>query len=66
MRTLIVVEMKGYMFGEFREDTRKKLMKELEEGLIIIDEGMTVTSHTIQGEIGLEFNKEGKNEEESI
>lgn len=58
MQTVIVVEMKGLVPNEVRECYRRKIMKELEEGLIIVDDNFNITTHTIQGEIGLEFNME--------
>lgn len=59
MQTLIIVEVAGHMPLDIRESYRKKIMKEMEEGLLITDENMKVITCNIQGEIGLEFNKEG-------
>ena len=60
MQTLIVVNINCNLTKEGREELREKMMKEMEEGLLIIDDSLTVTYHNIQGKIGLEFNKEGK------
>ena len=58
MQTVIVVETKGIIPAESRETIRKKIMKEMPEGLTIDDDSLKIITHTIQGEIGLEFNKE--------
>lgn len=58
MQTIIVVEMKGHAPLELKNNFRKQIMKELEEGLIVTDETFSVSTYNIQGEIGLEFNKE--------
>ena len=58
MNTIFVVEIKGIVHGEVKECYREQIMKELKEGLVVIDDSITITSHTVQGEIGLEFNME--------
>lgn len=58
MQTVLIVHMQGHTPLEIEEAFRKKIMKELEEGLIIVDDRFDITVHNIQGEIGLEFNKE--------
>ena len=50
--------MKGHVPNDIKNCYRKKIMRELKEGLVITDETFTITSHTVQGEIGLEFNME--------
>lgn len=59
MQTLIVVNTNVHQSKESKEEIREKIMKEMKEGLLVVDDSITITSHTITGEIGLEFNLEG-------
>lgn len=56
MQTVIVVETRGIIPAESREAFRRKLMKDMSEGLIVVDESITITTHNIQDEVGIEFN----------
>jgi hypothetical protein len=58
MQTLIVVKMEGVQSFDVKERLRRKFMKDIEEGLLVIDDTISITSHTVQGEVGIEFNKE--------
>lgn len=58
MKTIFVVNVNGSLKNEDRTRLRKIVMKELEEGLLVIDDSFSVTTFNIQGEVGLEFNKE--------
>lgn len=67
MQTLIVVRIKaGMVPNSIKKEIRKDIMKQMKEGLILIDDDIEITSHTINGDIGIEFNREEENEEESI
>ena len=59
MQTLLVVRMKGMVPFECREKYREKIMKDIQEGLVIVDDNVEIIAHTITGEVGLEFNLEG-------
>lgn len=59
MQAVIVVEVKGVIPSESRKTFRNRIKQELKEGLVIVDETFTISTHNIQGEIGLEFNEEG-------
>ena len=58
MQKVITVEVKGLMPSETRKAFRNRIKKELEEGLVLVDDTFTISTHNIQGEIGLEFNEE--------
>ena len=67
MLTLIVVKLQGIIDDKSREMYRTKLIKEMEEGLIVIDDNVQITSHSINSLfIGLIFNtEEERNEQEA-
>ena len=47
MLTLIVIKLQGIIDDKSREMYRTKLIKEMEEGLIVIDDKVQITSHSI-------------------
>lgn len=52
---------------DIREQTRNRIKKEMQEGLLIVDDTIQdLTLNNITGELGLEFNEEVNDEEESI
>lgn len=67
MQTLIVVKMNGIVPKDIRERIRNRIKKEMQEGLLIIDDTIQdLTLNNITGELGLEFNEEVNYEKESI
>lgn len=67
MQTLIVVRMNCIVPEDIREQTRNRIKKEMQEGLLIVDDTIQdLTLNNITGELGLEFNEEVNDEEESI
>lgn len=67
MQTLIVVRLKvGMIPDSVKKQYRKDIIKQMKEGLVVIDDDIEITSHTINGEVGIEFNEEEENEKESI
>lgn len=67
MQTLIVVKVPAILDSETLNKYRKDIMKQMEEGLLILDEKVEeIIVNNINGELGLEFNKEENDEKESI
>lgn len=66
MQTLIVVNMRGNTTEAMRERCRKDFKEQMKEGLVVKDDNIEIIAHTIQGDIGLEFNEEEEYEKESI
>ena len=59
MQTFIVVKIKvGNLPDLIKEKYRKKFLKDIKEGVIVIDNDVEIISHTIQGEFGIEVSEE--------
>lgn len=68
MQTLVIAKVKGILHSAGKIELRKKLIKEINEGLIVIDDSVEITAMSISGHVGLMFNidEEEENEKSNI
>ena len=68
MQTLVIAKVKGILHSADKNELRKKLIKEINEGLIVIDDSAEITAMPISGHVGLMFNidEEEENEKSNI
>lgn len=69
MHTLVIVKVKGVVANGVLIELRKKLIKEMQEGLIVVDDSIEISTLSIPGPFGgLAFNidEEEDNEKSDV
>lgn len=68
MQTLVIVRTDEILFEKDKDKFRKKLIREMQEGLIVIDNNIEISTLSISGAIGLMFNidEEEENEKSNV
>lgn len=64
MQTLVIVKPDGTLSEKEQDKFRKKIIREMQEGLIVINNGIEISTLSISSVIGLMFNTDEEEENE--
>ena len=64
MQTLVIVRTDGVLSEKNQDGFRKKLIREMQEGLIVINNNIEISTLSISSAIGLMFNMDEEEENE--
>lgn len=68
MQTLVIAKVKGMVSSEDKIKLRKKLIKEMNEGLIVSDDCVEITTISVSDHVGIVFDlyEEEENEKSNV
>lgn len=68
MQTLVIAKVKGLISSEDKIKLRKKLIKEMNEGLIVSDDNVEITKISVSDHVGIVFDlyEEEENEKSNV
>lgn len=64
MQTLVIVKTDGTLSEKEQDKFRKKIIREMQEGLIVINNSIEISTLSISSVIGLMFNTDEEEENE--